>query len=253
MGKISMREVLKTALRIFGYTLAFGFIGFMFTPTLMNASPALRIPLIGVMIVAAGMLLFMDGSYRGERDCVMSETLDKHAEKGDYKASPDEESKRYNRLKGILSAAFAALPFFIMAVLVAITAKPYTYALQDLPSWMGAYLERPEIGDAVRYLQAEPAGASVFDYLRIAVRFMLFPYIGIIGNMTDDVSLLFDRVAPLLTLIMPGLSAIGYQFGPRRRAKSAKAIEEAKNTPRKRLKKDRKKGGSVPREKKQLI
>lgn len=251
MAKLSVSETLRTALRIFGYTVAFGFIGFMIVPALMGASPALRIPLVGLYIAAAGMLFFMDGSYRGERDCTMSETLDKLGAKGTYTPNAAEEGKRFNRLKGVLSALIGALPLVIIAAIVAVLAKPFSYTLQDLPAWMGTYVQRPEIGDALVYLQGEMPSATIVDYLRIAVRFMLFPFVGLVGEMTDEMSLMFDRIAPLLALILPLCAAVGYQFGPRRRAKNVKAIEEAKRIPRKRLKKDRAKTG--PKEKKQLV
>lgn len=252
MVKGSMREVLMGALRLFGYSVAFGFIGFMFVPALMGASDALRMPLVGILIIAAGFLFYSEGSYRGERDCAMSETLDKLEAKGDYKATDAENGKRFARIKGVLSALIGAAPVVIMAIIVAITAKPYVYTLQDLPAWLTPYLDRPEVGGALDYMQLDAVRATVTDYLRIAVRFLLFPYIGFLGTLTDDMSLIFDRVSPLLALLMPALSAIGYQFGPQRRKKAVEMVEKAKNTPRRRLKKDRKRNQG-PQEKKQLI
>lgn len=253
LAKLNTREVLKTAARIFGYMLAFGFIGFMFVPALMGASAALRVPIIALLIAAAGMLFFMDASYRGERDSAMSETLDKlaRADSG-YKPSAQEEGRRYSRVKGILEPMLGALPLVVVALLVAFMTEPYVYTLQDLPGWISPYMHRPEIGDALAYMQGALPSASAVDYLRIFVRFMLFPYVGLLGTMTDEMSLLFDRLSPLIALILPLVAAIGYQFGPRRRAKSVKTIEQAKNTPRKRLKKDRRKPNG-PQEKKQLV
>ncbi len=252
MGMPRIGGTLKTALKIFGFQIAFGIFGFLFTPALIDASPAIRIPVVGILILAAGYLMFSEGAYRGEKDCLMGETLEKLSRKGNYQASPAENDKRFSRMKGILAAVFGALPVFLLAVVVAITAKPYAYTLQDLPGWMSTYLTRAEIGDPLRYMQNVQAVASVSDYFRVAVRFALFPYIGLLGNLSDQASLLFDRISPLLALTMPAACGIGYQFGPSRRAKSAKAIEEAKNKPRKRLKKtaQRRKG---PEEKKQLI
>lgn len=253
MAKLNPREVCKTAARIFCYMLAFGFIGFMFVPALMGASAALRVPIIALLIIAAGMLFFMDASYRGERDCAMSETLDKLSRtQSGYMPTSREEGRRFHRLKGVLEPALGALPLVIIALFVCIMAEPYVYTLQDLPGWISPYLHRPEIGNALVYLQADLPSASLVDYLRIFTRFMLFPYVGLLGTMSDEMSLLFDRLSPLISLILPLASAIGYQFGPRRRAKNVKAIEQAKNTPRKRLKKDRRKPGG-PQEKKQLV
>lgn len=252
MKKLSMGEVLRAALRIFGYLIGFGFIGFMFVPSLISAGPALRIPIVGMLIIAAGMLLFMDGSYRGARDSTMTATLARLSKKGDYNPTPAELAKQYDWRKGVLAAALAALPLFIVAVIVAITVQPYAYTVQDYPAWLKAYTHRPEIGEALTYMDETVRSAGITDYLRIFVRFMLFPYVGLLGTLSDEMSLLFDRLSPAIALILPTVAAVGYLFGPRRRAKEAKAIKDAKSTPRKRLKKDRKKQ-TGPKEKKQLV
>jgi len=251
MNKSQQKELLRGALRVFGYHLAFGFFGMMFAPMLMSASAAIRVPLIGAMILACGFLMFMDGSYRGERDCAVSETLDKLSQKGEYRPSDAELAKRYRRAKGVASAALGMLPFLILAICVAVMAKPYAYTLQDLPGWMATYMPRGEIGGALAYLEDITVTITLVDYLRIAVRFVLFPYVGLLGNLSDAGSLLLDRVSPLLVLIMPTASAIGYQFGPGRRRKAVKEIEAAKNRPRRRLKKTAKQRAKP--EKKQLI
>ncbi len=252
MGTSRVGIIIKWALRVFGYQIAFGLFGFLFTPAVVGSSVAIRVPVIGLLIAAAGYLMFMDGSYRGEKDCLMGETLDKLARKGSYEPSKAEEAKRFSRMKGIASAALGALPLVLIAVVVAVTAEPYAYALQDLPGWLNSYMNRAEVAEPLQYLRNVTVTATVVDYLRVGVRFVLFPYIGLMGTMSDAASLLFDQLSPLLVLIMPMICAIGYQFGPSRRAKNAKAIEEAKNKPRKRLKKAAAKRGG-PEEKKQLV
>ena len=182
----------------------------------------------------------------------MSETLDKLKAKGSYKATEAEIAKRYSCLRGVLGSLAGALPGIVLGVLVAVTARPFVYTIQDLPGWMNAYVSRPEIGDALAYMRGEMPGATVFDYLRIADRFLLFPFVGLLGTLNDEMSLWFDRLSPLLALLMPVLCAVGYLFGPGRRAKEVKAIEQAKNTPRRRLKRDRRRNRE-PAVKKQLI
>lgn len=251
MNKTRTMATLKWALRIIGYQVAFGFFGLMFAPMLMSSAAAIRIPILGLVIAFAGYLMFMDGSYRGEKDTEMGERLDKMYKQTEYKPSAAELEKRYRSGKGFVGACFGVLPFFLVALYVAITAVPYAYTLQDLPGWLYAYMPHAEIGDALRYTASIQAVSTATDYLRIVTRFVLFPYVGLLGEMTDEGSLLFDRCAPLLTLIMPLLSAIGYQFGPARRKKTITLIEQAKSAPRKRLKKGVKE--RVQREKKQII
>ena len=113
---------------------------------------------------------------------------------------------------------------------------------------------REEVGRAVAYLQNTVPAAVWTDYVRVGVRFLLFPYVSLLGNMSDAATLLFDRISPLLALLLPAAYAVGYQFGPVRHAKTQKAIEEAKNRPRKRLKKEaRQRLAGKTQEKKELI
>lgn len=251
MTKWVWKEILRAALRIFGYLIAFGFIGFMFIPALMGASPALRIPLVGALIAAAILLVFMDGATRGEHDSGMTEKLDELAASGSYDASPEETARRYWRPKGIMAALVAVLPLLLVAIVLSLMTQPYAYVRQDLPSWLEPYLSRPEVGNALAYVEKPVASAGLVDYARIVVRFLLFPFVGILGTLSDEASYLFDRLSPLISLILPAAAAIGYQFGPRRYAKYKTMIEKAKRTPRKRLKKDRQQ--KAAKEKKQLV
>lgn len=245
------KHIAKATLRIIGYQAAFAVIGLLITPMFISASAAIRIPLVGFVIVAAVALMFMEASYRGESDCAKAETLNRLMQKGDYNASGRELAARFHWTNGVFSAALAALPFVLIAGYVAITATPYVYILQDLPSWLSNYTHRAEIGAPLLYAQNLPAVSTLTDYLRVAVRFLLFPYVCMLGEMSDEASLLFDRISPLLMLILPTAAMIGYQFGPARRRKTVQMIEKAKSTPRKRLKKSAKRQG--PKEKKQLI
>jgi hypothetical protein len=154
-------------------------------------------------------------------------------------------------MKGLEASVLAALPLVLIAGYVAITAKPYAYLLQDLPSWLANYTHRAEIGDPLLYARNLSAVTTITDYLRFASRFLLFPFVCLLGEMSDEMSLLLDRLSPLLMLVIPAASAIGYQLGPSRRKKTVQIIEKAKNTPRKRLKKATRR--QAPKEKKHLI
>jgi len=245
-------EVIRGALRVLGYQIMFGFFGLMLTPSLLGFGDGLRIPLVSLLIISAGILMVMDGSYRGESDCAVGTTLDRLQRKGTYRASDTENARRYSPLKGVLSAVLGVLLVLLPAIYVAVTAQPFEYTLQDLPSWLESYTGRPEIGAPLAYLQGVRASAGLTEYLRVAVRFVLFLYVGLFGTMSDAQSLLFDRISPLLALVMPMLAAIGYLLGPLRHKRTVKAIEEAKRKPRKRLKKSAEKK-QAPEEKRRLV
>lgn len=230
----------RTALTVLGYEIAFAFVGFVITPALAESAAAIRIPVVGLFIAAFWALAAISGMSRGEREFDMSQKLKKLTDSEGYHATKAEESKRFSRSRVVLAALIAAAPVVIAAVCVAVTAEPYTYTLQGTPSWLGTYMAREEIGAAVAYLQETTVTAVWTDYLRVGVRFLLFPYVSLIGNMTDAAALLFDRISPVLALLLPAFYAAGYQFGPARYAKTRKFIEDAKNKPRKRLKKEAK-------------
>lgn len=245
------KYIAKGALRVIAYQVVFAFVGLLITPMLLDASAAIRIPLVGLLIAVALVLMFIEGAYRGETDCAKADMLDRLIQKGNYNAANDERAARYSRMKGIASSALAAIPFVLIAGYVALTVKPYVYTLQDLPAWLSSYFQRAEIGDALLYARSPINTATVTDYLRFASRFLLFPFVSLMGEMSDEMSLLFDRLSPLFMLMIPAAAAIGYQFGPARRKKTVAMIEKAKNTPRKRLKKAVKQ--RTQKEKKQLI
>ncbi|MDR0928254.1 MAG: hypothetical protein LBM74_00885 [Oscillospiraceae bacterium] len=253
MKELRAGAVLRGGLRMLGYQLIFGFLGFMFAPTLITAAPVLRIGLIGLVVLGVCYMLFMDGVSRGEQDCALGETLDKLTQKGSYTPTDAENARRFDRLRGALQPLVGILPLLLAALFVALTATPYSYALQDAPAWLSPYANRPEVAGALAYLADAGIEPTLTDYVRIVVRFALFPYVGLMGEMSDAASLWFDRLSPLIMLLLPLLVSLGYQFGPQQRAKTVKKLAQAKFAPRKRLKQAAKKRLSGESEKKQLI
>ena len=247
-------RLLKTALSILGYEVIFGVAGLLLTSSLATASAALRLPLVGLIVAAALALVALGGASQGETDYTMTETLDKLAKKNGYVPSADEKAKRFSRGRAVLGAALGALLLFAAALCVAVTAQPYVYSLQDTPSWLNSYMARPEIGDAVAYMQGTTVKAAWTDYVRVGVGVALFPYVSTTGEVSDAKPLLFSQPHPPPSLFLPACYAIGYQFGPQRYARTKKVIEEAKSRPRKRLKKEAKQrlAGKKP-EQKELI
>ncbi|MEG0766541.1 MAG: hypothetical protein RR482_02390 [Clostridia bacterium] len=229
-------DVLYIALRNFGYLAAIGFFAFMFAPVMMSETKWLRLLFDGALILIAAMLFFVEGSYKGERDCAMTALLDKRKRETGYVPDLTEQRKRYHAPKGLYGALLGAAPWFVLAVFVAVLAKPYTYILQDLPGWLGGYALRPEVGKPLQYYGQIYTVAPV-EYLRVISRFSILPFVYLPGNLSDAGSLLIDRMSPLLVLILPLCNAIGYLFGPRRFQKTLKFIADAKAKPRRRLKK----------------
>lgn len=234
-------EVPRIALRIFGYSLALGFVSLMFAPIMMSETLWLRLFFNGALLLIALTLYFADGAYKGERDCATRDMLDKRAKENGYVPSPAEQGRMYKPSKGPTGALLGALPWFLLAVVVAVLSVPYTYSLQDLPDWLAGYRVMPELGDALRYYDQKTV-VPLVDWLRIGLRFAILPYVYVLGEVSDAMSLLIDRVSPLLVLIMPLGYAAGYLTGPRRYKRSLAYIAQIKAKPRKRLKKKENRG-----------
>lgn len=254
MKKGRGNQIVRMALGVLGYEAAFGVFGFLMMPLATDAAAGVRIGVSALVIAGAWALVFFGAAVRGERDCAVSQMLDKLRAQGMQEKARSEENKRFWRMKAVWAALLGGAPLLLVAVFVAVTAQPYVYALQGTPTWMSSYLARPEIGDALAYLGDTSVSVGVQDYATVAVRFFLFAYVSLFGSMSDAASLLFDRLCPLLALLLPAVYAVGYQFGPVRRTKAVRMIEEAKRRPRKRLKKEARNrlAGKGP-EKKELI
>ena len=77
----------------------------------------------------------------------------------------------YHPLKAVLGVALAFGVPLVLAAYLAVVAKPYTYALQDLPDWLtGSYGSRGDVmGPLGAYTQgAAPIGAT--GWVRVFVR-----------------------------------------------------------------------------------
>ena len=255
MNKYKRRAVIRLAVRVLLFQLVFGFMGLMLVPLVLQSNSMLRLVLSGVLILLGILFVFSQGAIQGERHCALSERLNKSIAVRNYHPSEEEDAGRYDWRKGVWGALVGGAPILILALLLAITTRPYAYTLQSYPTWLSTYSSLPELGDALSYMENIKTSLSIDDITRIAVRFMLFPFIGIVGEMSNEMSLLFDRLTPLMAMLLPVCFMLGYLQGPSHRAKESAAIEAAKKQPKKRLTKEAKKRLSQRREpqKKDLI
>ncbi|HML47947.1 MAG TPA: hypothetical protein PKE04_14495, partial [Clostridia bacterium] len=127
-----------------------------------------------------------------------------------------------------------------------------TYSLQDLPNWLSGYRFLPEVGNPLLYYNREIV-VPLVDWLRIGLRFVMLPFIYLLGNIGDAASLLLDRLSPLIVCVLPLCFAVGYLTGPARHRRTQKYIADIKARPRKRLKKNRKQRGPRKDDRNQLI
>lgn len=184
---------------------------------------------IGVTLALGLMLLlfyYTDGVNKGSVDAGMSRHIAK-LEKEGRKISVQEEAGCYHPLKAVCAGLLAfALPL-VLAIFLAVTAKPYAYSLQDLPVWLsGAYGVREDVvGPLAAYMQ--PAGATVTDWIRVLVRLLMLVFVNLFED-PQRMTQMIDQSAPLFISLYPLAYLIGYLRGPSTNAKMEKQNKKAK-------------------------
>lgn len=235
------KTLVKPALILAGYPLLLGILSLVIGSVLMVENDFFRILLNGALMAMFALLIINSGAANGAKDAQHSVRLMQDINNG-YQATDEDYAKAYHPLKGILSAVFGALPWLVMAVIVAVLAQPYTYQLQGMPtSYLGYYLRRWDLGAPVDYYNSISYSIQLADVLRILVRLGILPVVYMAGTVTDSVSLLLDHISPLLVLILPVLYGISYQFGPALRIREEKRTEEAIKQHNKKVKRKQKK------------
>ena len=186
----------------------------------------------GCLLIAAGTvagMLFLhvnEGLNQGAEDAASSVSYMQGMEAG-RKLGKEAEAACYQPLKAICSAlAVYGIPL-LMALYVALAAKPYSYVLQDLPLWLtDTYGARSDVMAPLgAYLARE--GMTAYDWVRVLVRLPQMMYVMMFSD-TLTMSLLIDRLAPLCIASFPMAYVLGYMFGPASNRKLRKQNRRAK-------------------------
>ena len=218
-------RVLPMAAKMIVPMIAIIVLGLMFS-ALQAVSQGLRIVL--AIAIIAGMLLFLfsEGLMRGAEDAQASRSYVNLAAKG-LKLDEKDDAMCYHPLKALCAVmAVFAIPL-ALSVVVAVTAKAYTYTLQDLPTWLTeTYASRADVmGPLGAYMVEDSIRAT--DWLRMAVRLFVMNYINLFNDPLT-MGLVIDRLSPLFILTYPAVYMIGYLRGPASNRKLEKMNRRAK-------------------------
>ncbi|MBQ8617424.1 MAG: hypothetical protein IJ418_07890 [Clostridia bacterium] len=218
-------RVLPMAAKMIVPMIAIIVLGLMFS-ALQAVSQGLRIVL--AIAIIAGMLLFLfsEGLMRGAEDAQASRSYVNLAAKG-LKLDEKDDAMCYRPLKALCAVmAVFAIPL-ALSVVVAVTAKAYTYTLQDLPTWLTeTYASRADVmGPLGAYMVEDSIRAT--DWLRMAVRLFVMNYINLFNDPLT-MGLVIDRLSPLFILTYPAVYMIGYLRGPASNRKLEKMNRRAK-------------------------
>ena len=210
-GKILGRPLLAIAGRTVGTIVLVAVLGLLLQTFATIGNLFVRAVIACAVIVACFWMQLVSGGEQGERDVTFGSMLQKRMADG-YVPTAEERAKCYAPLRALLGALLGALPFVLCALVVAAVAQPYTYALQDMPSWMSAYAYRADVYAPLNYY-SELGGATLPDYLRIVVRACNMIYLLPFGNSVMYYAFQIDRLGPVLLLILPLGYALGYLRG----------------------------------------
>ena len=100
-----------------------------------------------------------------------------------------------------------------LSLYLAATAKPYTYALQDLPAWLtGTYGAREDVM-APLAAYAQSATFTLRDGIRLVVRLAVLIYINLFPD-PQTMAQMIDRLSPLMVMTYPIACMIGDPRAP---------------------------------------
>ncbi len=206
----------KRGLRVSGYLLISAVLFFFLGQLLALDAAWLRVPLNLAVLAAFAALMYNEGARMGEGDVSFAEIA--LGRKKDGKTVSQAEIDRcYHPGKGFFTALAGSLPVVLLCLVYAFMAVPDRYTLGALPSWLSAYQSRADISLALSYYN-DRTGPQAVDFLRLAVRLLIFPYVNLAGAGNKAALLLVERLSPLLVTIAPMFYGVGYLQGERYRA-----------------------------------
>lgn len=219
-------EIPRMAGRMLTTLIAVTVMGLMFSALQAVESIWLRVALS--LLILSGMLLLMinDGMVKGSSDAASSRYYDSAKSRGIALEKKD-DAACYHPLKAICAVlAVYGIPL-VMSLIVAMTAKEYTYVLQDLPGWLtDSYGSR---GDVMAPLGAYSVQQSMtmIDWMRLIVRLPILMLVNLFPDV-QTMSAMIDRLSPLMLAVYPLAYLVGYLLGPRMNRKRETQNRRAK-------------------------
>ncbi len=213
--------VVKRSLRIVMYQLIFTVFNLLVGTAVNFDSMFLRLVFNLLLVAVCGMMIYVDGTNAGTADVALGEICYQRKESGKNIDKTDMDGC-YHPLKGWLTALVGAAPLFLVTLVYAVLAQKQVYTLQSLPSWVQSFSGNSEISNALQYYTSPSMG--FVEIMRVIARFLTMPYYSIIGGDNANLTLLFDRLSPLLVSLPALAYPIGYFQGPRLRAQLHGAI-----------------------------
>ncbi len=219
------KDVPHLARRIALLLLAAVVLGLMFSGLSAISAPFVRAG-ISVLILAVILALFAsEGLGAGMRDAAAGRRAARMEAEGKT-LLPEEDAACWHPLKAAAALLLVFAVPLLLALFIALTAEPYRYTLQDLPTWLTATYGAREDVMAPLGAYTEQAAPDARILIRIVVRLMEMTFVGFFPDPQKS-ALLLDRLAPVFLLAYPIAYFAAYCLGPRRQAALEKRERKA--------------------------
>lgn len=229
------KDALRMGRKLMPSMLVVTFLYFVLSLMLSFDSLALRILSNAMVVLAAMYYLYANGMGRGESDAANAEIAYERRKEGKPLA---DEANGFHPLKGYFAAFIAALPFFVIAVVYAVLARPSLFEVGGMPNWIQGFMRQTEFGDALRYYEAD-GGLSVYSIFRIIARALVMPFINVGTALGTEAELITERLAPLWVLVAPFGYGVGYAQGERLRTRIHTGIAASQRKRQRKQKRER--------------
>lgn len=234
-GSMLDERTARSSLAFFGAMILVVFVSFITGLSASFESAILRLLVNGAAIILALIIYYNNGTKRGTEDIKKGEILWQKKEKGQT-FTEAEQKLCFHPLKGYTIGFFGSVVFILLAAILALNTSLRMTEAGGLPSWMQAYTQRSDIGNAlVNY--THPEGMGITDYVRAAVRIVMLPYVNIVGGTNRYGMLILERISPLILLLPAAAYGTGYLAGKKVRTQVHTAISENE---RKRIRREQK-------------
>lgn len=231
-------KTFRSAAGFLGSMLLMAFAFLLLGMALIMDNNFLRILFNSCVVLAALMLFFQNGAANGMTAVNQGEMMHDRQKTG-HQVTDAERKTCYHPAKGFIIALLGCIPVVICAVLLAVMAKRQMTSIGALPSWMAAYENRAEIGNALSFYHQE-AGFALIDGLRVGVRLLMMPIVNMVNAYGPDAMLTLERLSPVVLLVPALCYGLGYTQGVNARKQVHLGIAEGEAKRKKKEKRQRK-------------
>lgn len=227
-------KTLRGAAGFFGSMLLMTFAFLLLGIALVMDNAVLRVVFNSMILLGTMMLFFQNGAVRGTTDVNHGEMMAERRKNGHTVEKKDLDAC-YQPAKGFIIALLGCLPMVICGVLLALVATKQMTGLGALPSWVSAFEDRTEIGNALLFYHQDVA-MTMEDVLRVFLRMAMMPLVNMVSPYGADALLTLERCSALVMLVPALCYGLGYLQGVRQRKLVHLGIAEGE---KKRRKKER--------------